>query len=146
MKNGSVRISCLAILIPALLPLAVALGPAAAEEQILIEAAALRPPVFSTTVGHRVTFVNRTGQLAHVEFLSDLREHREGPTEHRVFQVPGEIWAEFHRPGRHEYVVHFSTHREPDLRGAVDVADDPSGLVTPPVCDGVRVMGVCLEP
>ena len=142
MKTESILTSCLVILAGAVPSLAPVPALAAPSEQILIEATALQPPVLTTTVGHRVTFVNQAGQLAHVEFLV---EHREGPSEHRVFQVPGEIWAEFYRPGRHQYVVHFSNHREPDLRGAVDVADDPSGSVTPRVCDEVRVMGVCLE-
>lgn len=114
-------------------------GPAAAAAgEIVIEAAALRPPVLATTVGQRVTFVNRSGRPAHVEFLRDQGEHR-------VFQVPGQIWAVFNRLGRHHYVVHFSARREGDLRGAVDVAEDPDGRPAVPVCTELSVMGECLE-
>ncbi len=115
-------------------------GRAQAGDPIVIEAGGLRPPVLATTVGQRVTFVNRSGRMAHVEFLPG---HGNG---HRVFQVPGEIWAIFNRPGRHHYVVHFSVRREADLRGAVDVAADPGGEVAVPVCTELSVMGECLEP
>jgi plastocyanin len=111
----------------------------AAGEEIAIEAAALRPPVLATTVGQRVTFVNRSGGQAHVEFLKDHGEHR-------VFQVPGQIWAVFNRVGRHHYVVHLSARRGGDLRGAVDVAEDPSGQPAFPICTELSVMGECLEP
>jgi plastocyanin len=115
-------------------------APAGAALVIVIEQAALRPRVLATVVGQRVAFVNRSGRLAHVEFLPG---HGDG---HRVFQVPGEIWAVFNRPGRHHYVIHFSTRREGDLRGAVEVTADPGGGQAVPVCTGLSVMGECLEP
>ncbi|MBI2167992.1 MAG: hypothetical protein HYU28_00615 [Actinobacteria bacterium] len=119
---------------------AAALTPPAAAAVVVIETAALRPSVLATTVGRRVTFVNRSGRPAHVEFLPG---HGDG---HRVFQVPGQIWAVFNRPGRHHYVVHFSVRREADLRGAVDVAEDPNGRPAYPECTELSVMGECLEP
>jgi hypothetical protein len=114
---------------------------AAAEDRILIEAANLRPPLVETVVGHRVTFVNLSGRIAHVEFLGSSSEHR-------VFQIPGEIWAEFHLPGRHEYRVHLSggSGRVTELPGAVAVSEDPSARPEPPECNGrLTVQGVCLE-
>jgi hypothetical protein len=114
---------------------------AAAADRILIEAGTLRPQVVETAVGHRVTFVNRSGRIAHVEFLGTSSEHK-------VFQIPGEIWAEFHRTGRHEYLVHLSGGgaRIVELRGAAEVREDPAAQAGLPECDGVvTVMGVCLE-
>ncbi|OFW54515.1 MAG: hypothetical protein A2146_02870 [Actinobacteria bacterium RBG_16_67_10] len=138
------RIGLVAGLVAALWQLAPIAGaganPAAAAAVIVIEAAALRPPVIATTVCQRVTFVTLSGRPAHVEFLPG---HGDG---HRVFQVPGQIWAVFNRVGRHQYVVHFSVRREADLRGAVDVAEDPNGQPAFPVCTELSVMGECLEP
>jgi hypothetical protein len=114
---------------------------AAAEDRVLIEAGTVRPPLVETVVGHRVTFVNRSGRIAHVEFLGTSSEHK-------VFQIPGEIWAEFHMPGRHYYVVHLSGGgaRMVELRGAAEVREDPAAQPGPPECDGmVTVRGVCLE-
>jgi plastocyanin len=111
--------------------------PAAARDEIVISAAALEPPALETVVGHRVTFVNRSGHIVHVEFPGDRSQHY-------VFQVPGEIWAVFHRPGRHPYVVHFSGDESRGLSGAVEVADDPSA--GPHTCSGLTVMGTCIEP
>lgn len=139
MRAPSVRFKLFGVLAPVTLALLVAaVPPVTAEDQILIETGALRPPVFETTVGHRVTFVNRSGRIAHVEFLGESSAHR-------VFQVPGEIWAVFHRPGRHEYVIHFSGRIEADLRGAVEVREDAAAPVGPLECEGLTVMGVCFE-
>ena len=113
---------------------------AAAADRIVIEAGALRPDFVETTVGDRVTFVNRSDRVVHVEFLGTSSEHR-------VFQNPGEIWAEFHLTGRHEYLVHLSGGgRATELRGTVVVHEDPSARTVPRECNGfVTVMGVCLE-
>lgn len=114
---------------------------AAAEDRIVIESSDVRPQVAETVVSHRVTFVNRSGRIAHVEFLGSSSEHR-------VFQIPGQIWAEFHVPGRHLYAVHLSGGgaRMVELRGAAQVREDPAAQAGPPECDGmVTVMGACLE-
>ncbi|MDP2623230.1 MAG: hypothetical protein Q8Q29_05490 [Actinomycetota bacterium] len=118
-----------------------AVGASAAEAagEVVIEATALRPPLLATTTGQRVTFVNRSGRMAHVQFLGD-------ETGHGVFQVPGEIRAVFHAAGRHDYVVHFSARREASLRGAVEVARDLTGDHVVPMCSGLTIKGVCLEP
>lgn len=117
----------------ALLPL-----PAEAQPQVEIDAATLRPAELNVTVGQRVTFVNRSGRLVHVEFLRTSSGHE-------VFQVSDETWAVFHYPGRHDYVVHFLAPGAGDLRGAVSVRGDPDARGTPAACSGVTVMGVCLE-
>ncbi len=117
---------------------AVAAAPLWAQSKIGIEANWLDPPVLRATVGERVTFVNRSGRTAHVEFIGDSGRHH-------VEQVPDQIWAVFHRPGRHAYVVHFPDGSAPDLHGAVEVVTDPREQRDPQGCVGVTVMGVCLE-
>lgn len=112
--------------------------PGAAEDRIVIEVSAVVPEVLTTTQGRRVTFVNRSGRLVHVDFLLGTTEG------HRVFHVPGQIWAVFHRPGRHEYIVHFSTREGIALRGAVEVREDPEGPIVPSECNGLTVEGMCL--
>lgn len=110
----------------------------AEDQEIVIEATTIVPPVLTTTIGRRVSFVNRSGQTVHVDFI--------GPAdEHYVFQVPGRIWAIFHRPGRHPYVVHFYAGGRGELRGAVEAADDPGLRPSPPTCGRITVMGVCIE-
>ena len=121
-------------------PPAVSAGRAAtAEEEIVIETSRIVPAVLKTTIERRVSFVNRSGQMVHVDFVGRSDEHH-------VFQVPGRIWAIFHRPGRHAYVVHFYGGRHGDLRGAVEAADDPGLRPSAPICGGVTVMETCIEP
>jgi hypothetical protein len=115
-------------------------GAAAPERlEIVIGDGRLEPPVLQTTTEQRVTFVNRSSRMVHVQFLDEAGRHH-------VFQVPGSIWAVFYRPGRHPYVVHFPTRRGHDLLGVVEVEDGPARTGDPPTCAGVSVMGVCLEP
>lgn len=119
---------------------AIALAAGAAEagqHQVIIEATGLRPPLLRTTVTTRVIFVNRSGRLVHIEFGGE-------PHGHKVFQVPGQIWATFHQPGPHPYAVHFENPAG-ELRGLVEAVEDPEGLSTPPTCDGVELPGVCIE-
>ena len=111
----------------------------AAADEIVIEGGMLRPPVLRTTTAHRVTFVNRTGRLVHIEFTGD-------PGEHQVFQVPGQIWAVFHRPGRHPYAVHvYGGGLLTTLQGLVEVVDNPEHPWESTTC-GVIVMGNCIVP
>jgi hypothetical protein len=140
MRTRARRLSAAARLRPFALALAVHSihAGAWAEDRIVIETGNLEPPVLAADIGHRVTFVNRSGRLVHVEF------HRETGG-HHVFQVPGEIWAEFHRPGRHGYVVHFPVGGQADLHGAVEVRAI-EGQVYPHTCDGLTVMGACYAP
>jgi hypothetical protein len=115
----------------------------AAEEiisgEVIIEATALRPQVLMTEPEHRVTFVNRSGRMVHLDFI--LHD----PELHHVFQVPDQIWAIFHRIGRHPYEVHFSDRALPDLHGAIEVVGDPYGGPDPRVCGGITVQGACIE-
>ena len=111
---------------------------ALSEDQIVIERTKLNPPALKTTVGERVTFVNRSGRTVHVDFIGDGGRHR-------VFQVPSEIWAIFHRPGLHLYEVHFSDPKRATLRGTVEAVEDPSGRMDPHTCDSLTVMGECIE-
>jgi plastocyanin len=118
------------------------LAPAAvrADETIVIEAVRLVPRALQATTGQRVTFVNRSGRMVHVEFARDGGEHH-------LVQVPaaGPIWAVFHRPGPHTYVVHVYGRETVTLPGVVEVVEDPHHKYESPACD-VTVMGVCIEP
>lgn len=113
----------------------------AAAEEIVIEATRLVPPVLHTTTGERVTFVNRSGRAAHVEFTRNGGEHH-------LVQIPasGPIWAIFHRPGTHAYVVHVDHGRRTDtLAGRVEVVEDPLHKYEAPWCEAT-IMGACIEP
>ena len=128
-------------LIALLMALAVAPAPAAADATIVVEATRLVPEVFATVTGQRVDFVNRSQHAVHVEFGGDGREHH-------VVQMPagGPIWAIFHRPGTHPYVVHvYDGRRTRALSGVVDVGEDETHTWDSQTC-GVIVMGECIEP
>jgi hypothetical protein len=105
---------------------------------VVIRADHLEPRVLQATTADRVTFVNATSRVVHVEFQDDAARHR-------VFQVPGRIWARFHRPGRHPYVVHFETGGGAPLEGVVEVGQAP-GEAGPPTCSSLTVEGICLAP
>lgn len=111
---------------------------AAAGDEIVIRATRLDPPVFATTTERRITFVNQSGRPAHVEFVGRAGEHR-------VFQIPGRIWAVLHQPGRHPYVVHIEVGPRSTLAGAIEVAPEHVSA-RPLTCATVTVMEVCLEP
>ena len=106
---------------------------------VIIEPTALRPQVLMTEPERRVTFVNRSGRMVHLDFI--IRD----PELHHVFQVLDRIWAIFHRPGRHPYEVHFSDRALPDLHGAIEVVGDPYGGPDPRVCGEITVQGACIE-
>lgn len=112
-----------------------------ADEEIVIRANAIEPHVFRATMGQRVNFVKRVDLPVHVEFGVD-------PTQHHVVQIPwtGPIWAVFHRPGTHPYVVHiYATKTTTTLHGIVEVVEDPQRPWAPGTC-GAVVMGDCIEP
>ena len=109
--------------------------------EVVITATALSPQVLVTEPEHRVTFVNRSGHPAHIQFMMPNAEHQQ----HEVFQVPDRIWAIFHRTGRHPYEVHVSDHELADVHGAIEVVGDPYGGPDPQVCGGITVQGACIE-
>jgi hypothetical protein len=106
---------------------------------VVIEATGLKPQVLQATTADRVIFLNRSGRLVHVEFLGSQSQHR-------VFQVPGQIWAVFHTAGPHRYVVHIESGKRTELRGVVEVGHAPERVPDLPLCSGFTVEGVCLEP
>jgi hypothetical protein len=111
-----------------------------ADEEIVIRANAIEPHVFRATMGHRVSFVKRVDLPVHVEFGLD-------PTQHHVVQIPwnGSIWAVFHRPGTHPYVVHiYAAKTTTTLHGIVEVVEDPQRPWAPGTCAAV-VMEECIE-
>jgi len=107
--------------------------------EIIIEAEALRPQVLMTEPDRRVIFVNRSGRIVHLDFIT------RDPEQHHVFQVPDRIWAIFHTTGRHRFEVHFAEPAMADLHGAIEVVGDPYGGPDPRICSGVTVMGACIE-
>jgi hypothetical protein len=112
-----------------------------ADTEIVIRANAIEPHVFRATMGQRVYFVKRVDLPVHVEFGVD-------PKQHQIVQIPGTgpIWAEFHRPGTHPYVVHiYADKTTTTLHGVVEVVEDPQHPRAPGTCAAV-VMGNCLEP
>lgn len=114
------------------------LGAAGAE--VVIEAGALTPQVLTIPSDEVVVFVNNSGRMVHIDFLGRADEHH-------VFQVAGRIRATFHRLGRHPYVVHFATGgARAELRGVVEVQASRTPRREPPVCTGVSVQEICIEP
>jgi hypothetical protein len=112
-----------------------------ADAEIVIRANAIEPHVLRATMGQRVNFVKRVDLPVHVEFGVD-------PRQHQVVQIPatGPIWAEFHRPGTHPYVVHiYADKTTTTLHGVVEVVEDPQHPWRPGTCLAV-VMGDCIEP
>ena len=108
-------------------------------DMIVIEPSALGPPALNAVPERRVTFVNRTGRMVHIEFNG-------GAARHHVIQVPDQIWAIFHRAGSHPYVVHFPDDTAADMmEGVVEIVADPHQRPDPEACVGVTVMGACLE-
>lgn len=138
------RLPALAVLaLAAVVPAALlAPAPARADDEIVIEAGRLRPALLRTTTAHRVTFVNRSGRIARVEFTDN-------PGSRREFEVPVQLWASFDRPGRHAYLVRLGNGKDAVvLRGVMEVARAGPSL-DPPTCDsetlpGMRVMGPCI--
>ena len=114
---------------------------ARAGETIVIEATRLVPPILETMTGNRVDFVNRAQRSVHVEFGVD-------PRQHEVVQVPatGPIWAVFHRPGTHPYIVHVYDGRTTrTLSGVVAVVEDETHKWDSRTC-GLIVMEICIAP
>jgi hypothetical protein len=113
---------------------------ARAGETIVIEATRVVPDFLETTTGARVDLLNRAQRSVHVEFGAD-------PRQHEVVQVPatGPIWAVFHRPGTHPYVVHVYDGRTTrTLSGVVAVVEDEGHKWDSRTC-GLVVMGNCIE-
>lgn len=110
------------------------------ESEVIIRATALEPHALLTVAGQRVNFVKRVDRPVHVEFGED-------PGRHHVFQVPGggPIWAIFHRPGTHPYVVHIYDGTTTVLHGVVEVLESPERPWGPGTC-GAVVMEECVEP
>jgi hypothetical protein len=114
---------------------------ARAGETIVIEATRLVPPFLETMTGNRVDFVNRAQRSVHVEFGVD-------PRQHEVVQVPatGPIWAVFHRPGTHPYVVHvYDSRTTRTLSGVVAVVEDETHKWDSRTC-GLIIMEICIAP
>lgn len=110
----------------------------ARPREISVRLSAVEPASLTVALHERVVFVNRSGRAIHVEFA--------GPNgEHHVAPVPGAIAAEFHRPGRHPFVVHFYAGASTvELHGFVDVEHGPA-FVRSPECGGFTIEETCIE-
>jgi len=108
--------------------------------QVVIENDRLEPKWLETLTGARVNFINRTGHPVHLQFSGDIRQHE-------VVQIPatGPIWAIFHRPGTHPYVVHVYNRQPRALPGVVSVTTDETHKWESGTCD-VVVEGNCIAP
>ena len=108
--------------------------------QVVIENDRLEPKWLETLTGARVNFINRTGHPVHLQFSGDIRQHE-------VVQIPatGPIWAIFHRPGTHPYVVHVYNRQTQALPGVVSVTTDETHKWESGTCD-VVVEGNCIAP
>ena len=107
---------------------------------IVVSDAEVTPRVLTVKTGERVEFRNTAGRSVHIEFGVDGRQHE-------VVQIPvtGPIWAVFHRPGTHPYLVHIGAGKAlRTLDGVVDVIEDETHRWDSKTC-GVVVMGECLE-
>jgi hypothetical protein len=121
------------------LALAVAIlapGAAHVEEAARVTIHRLEPRTFETVTGQRVDFMNRTGYPVHLQFLGDI---------HQVIQIPatGPVWAIFHRPGTHPYVVHIYGRETRALDGVISVTTDETHQWQSRTCD-VVVEGNCI--
>jgi len=139
----SSRLVAAAAVVAAFLPAALAPAAAGADDEVVIEGTGLHPPLVRTTTSRRVTFINRSGRIARLQFLGDSGDHR-------AFEVPVQLWVVFDRPGRHRYLVHLGTEGEAvTLQGTVEVVKQGAGSLDPPTCDsvtlpGMKVMGECI--
>lgn len=136
----AVLLGCLAVTVALMWP-AFTVADGTVTGEMLIEANVLYPGVLITEPEHRVLFTNRSGRMIHIQFTMK----NPNGEEHHLVQVPEQIWAIFHRMGRHPFVVHFLDRAVPDLYGAVEVVGDPYGRPDPLVCSGITVMGACFE-
>lgn len=130
-----------AMLLVGLLAITSPASPAwSAEGEVVIRATALEPHLLRAVAGQRVNFVKHVNRPVHVEFGVD-------PSAHQVFQMPatGPIWAIFHRPGTHPYVVHIYDGKTIVLHGLIEVVEDPDRPWGLGAC-GAVVMEVCIEP
>jgi hypothetical protein len=141
--RGQARRASRLVAVAALLAAALAAAAARADDEVVIVAKELRPPLVRTTTSRRVTFINRSGRIARLQFLGDVGDAR-------AFEVPVQLWVVFDRPGRHRYRVHLGTGKDAvTLQGTVEVVKQGAGSLDPPTCDsvtlpGMRVMGECI--
>ncbi len=106
--------------------------------QVITQSDRIEPRTLETVTGQRVNFVNRTGYPVHLQFIGDVRQHE-------VIQIPaiGPVWAIFHIPGTHPYVVHIYGRETRALDGVISVTTDETHQWQSRTCD-VVVEGNCI--
>ena len=138
--NAAMSAACaIAVTIAAISSLASSTAHAADPIEIVIERGGVKPDVLRTAIDRTVVFVNRSGKPIDVSFLGYRGMHH-------VSETSGQLTAVFHRAGRHPYVVTFGNSYEGHLHGSVEVDPDPSHRQETPVCTGVSVRYICMEP
>jgi hypothetical protein len=133
-----VKIQRLVVLAVAISIVAPAVAHLEGAKQVIIEKDRLEPRTLETLTGQRVNFVNRAGYPVHLQFSGDIRQHQ-------VIQIPatGPVWAIFHIPGTHPYVVHIYGRETRALDGVISVTTDETHQWQSRTCD-VVVEGNCI--
>ena len=106
--------------------------------EIVVEATRVRPEVLRTAIDRTVVFRNRSARPIDVSFLGYRGMHH-------VSEASGQLTVVFHLAGRHPYVVTFGDSYEGHLHGIVEISPDPSHERELPVCNGLKITGVCIE-
>ena len=103
-----------------------------------VEATTVMPEVLRTAIDRTVVFRNHSGRSIAVSFLGYRGMHH-------VSEVSGQLPVVFHLAGRHPYVVTFGDSEEGHLHGVVEIRPDLSHERDPRVCNGLKIMGACIE-
>jgi len=114
--------------------------PARGAAIVVVNEAGLWPRQITTSAGHPVVFVNRSGRSLHLEFIS-------APEKHRVLHVNGAVSAIALRPGRHPFVVRFAENPRRHLHGVVDAQNSatPDDTDDLDICNGSPPARTCIE-
>jgi hypothetical protein len=133
-----VKIQRLAALVVAVSTVAPVVAHLEGTTQVVIENDRLEPRTLETLTGQRINFVNRTGYPVHLQLSRDIRQHE-------VIQIPatGPVWAIFHTPGTHPYVIHIYGRKTRALDGVISVTADETHQWQSRTCD-VVVEGNCI--
>jgi hypothetical protein len=134
------RLKAVGVVLLLLLGVTVASRPLARADdpiEIVVEATKVRPEVLRAAIDRTVVFRNRSGRPMDVSFLGYRGMHH-------VSETSGQLTVVFHLAGRHPYVVMFGDAYEGHLHGVVEISPDRSHERELPVCDGLKILGVCL--
>lgn len=135
------RLEVVSVVLLLLLGVTVAPRPLARADdpiEIVVEATRVRPEVLRAAIDRTAVFRNRSGRPIDVSFLGYRGMHH-------VSETSGQLTVVFHLAGRHPYVVMFGDAYEGHLHGVVEISPDRSHERELPVCNGLRIMSICIE-